>query len=82
MKTFKRVSTKEVGMTAGEKKYTLALVNENKPEYLNRWMKVNRIRLMVEPMEGNQYKVSVKHHREYGLLGAYDHISEFMVKLS
>lgn len=69
-------------ITAGEKRAALALVNENKPEYLGRWMKANRIKLMVEPMENNQYKVSVKHHHALGLLGAYDTTSEFIVKLS
>ena len=83
IKKFKRVSLVQGGhITAGEKRAALALVNENKEEYFGKWMKANRIKLMVEEIEKNEYKVSVKHHKAYGLLGAYDSVSEFIVKLS
>ena len=82
-KNYTRVhAEKYSGITTGYKRSILALVNENKSEYFGRWMKVGRIRIMIEPQGENKYKASFKIHRAHGLLGAYDSIHDFIVKLS
>jgi len=82
-KQFKRASMIEGShITAGEKKATIALVNENKPEYFGRFMKAGRIKLKVEPKGKDIYKVTIAHNHKYGLLGAYESNSEFTLKLS
>lgn len=83
-KQFIRVSydREKTHLTATEKRSILALVNANNPDYFGKWMKANRINIMVTPISENEFEVSFKLHHKYGLLGSHDTIHTTTAKLS
>lgn len=69
-------------LTATEKQYAIALINQNKPEFIGVWVKCKNTSLMAEKINEDTYIVKTRLSQNYGSLGTSLEVFETTIKLS
>ncbi|HUX92465.1 MAG TPA: hypothetical protein VMV36_01570 [Ignavibacteriaceae bacterium] len=67
-------------ITATEKRNFLYVLNQNKPEYLNQKITVNRMVFLIEPLGNNEYKLT-KFEKYFSFLQNRYTVKEWKYKL-